>query len=322
MNSIAMCTYNGEKYIQEQLQSILHQTMQPDEIIICDDCSQDRTVDRIQCMLKDWQGHWKLVVNETNLGYKKNFQRAISLCNGDIIYLSDQDDTWESTKIEIMHQAFAEHPNAVIVFHDAVLVNEKMQLLYPSFWNILEFHPEEFLSKNYHVLFKRNVLQGSACAFKKSVFTRAVPFPEEAVHDEWLLLTGITMGSVIPIKRTLMKYRQGHNVLGGTPEKIIHKLKKWTVKCQSTIMRHYDELLRRAAIFKEYEKRCRINKNMPTALDCHEFNQFLQYRQHCIITRNVSILQAFFQYKHFFNQWSFSMKEIIKDYMSMWIKNK
>lgn len=98
MNSVAMCTYNGEKYIKEQLESIIHQTLPPDEIIICDDGSNDHTISAIKETMRVWRGSWMLVQNEKNLGYKKNFQKAISLCQGDIIYLSDQDDVWDLHK--------------------------------------------------------------------------------------------------------------------------------------------------------------------------------------------------------------------------------
>jgi glycosyltransferase involved in cell wall biosynthesis len=321
MNSIAMCTYNGEKYIEEQLQSIIQQTMEPDEIIICDDCSQDNTVSIIKHTLEKWSGKWQLIVNEKNLGYKKNFQKAITLCSGDIIYLSDQDDVWDLKKIEIMSQTFADYPNAVLVFHDASLVNEKLQLLFPSFWNTLEFQPETFLLKNYNILFKRNVLQGSACAFKKIVFEKAMPFPPGAVHDEWLLLISITLGKVIPINNKLMQYRQGHNVLGGLPEQNIDKLRKWMLKYKNALYQHYNEIRRKLEIFHEYEQRYEVTVTLFGNCGIHEYNQFLRYRLQCITDRDLSIIKELFQYKKFFIQWSFSIKTLIKDYLAMTVRN-
>lgn len=78
MISIALCTYNGEKYIGEQLQSIMQQTLQPDEIVICDDQSKDRTIDVIKNTLKYWNGNWRLIQNSKNLGYKKIFKRLLA----------------------------------------------------------------------------------------------------------------------------------------------------------------------------------------------------------------------------------------------------
>ena len=121
MNSVAMCTYNGEKYIKEQLESIIHQTLPPDEIIICDDGSNDHTISAIKETMRVWRGSWMLVQNEKNLGYKKNFQKAISLCQGDIIYLSDQDDVWDLHKMELMNQIFVECPEVVTVDRKSVV---------------------------------------------------------------------------------------------------------------------------------------------------------------------------------------------------------
>ena len=101
MISVAMATFNGEPYIQEQLDSIYNQTRKVDEIIIVDDCSTDSTVRVIeQYILSHKDIDIKLYKNEENLGYKKNFKKAISLCHGDYVFLSDQDDIWMTDKIE------------------------------------------------------------------------------------------------------------------------------------------------------------------------------------------------------------------------------
>ena len=94
--SIAIATYNGEKYLEEQLDSIYAQTYKNIEVIVTDDCSSDKTVEILK---KYYKSHGlKYVINETNLGFVKNFEKAISLCRGDYIALSDQDDIWLSTQ--------------------------------------------------------------------------------------------------------------------------------------------------------------------------------------------------------------------------------
>lgn len=100
-NSVVMATYNGEKYIIEQLDSIRNQTLPPDEVIICDDCSTDNTRKIIEDYIirYDLTG-WNLFINDVNIGFYNNFFKALRLCTGDIIYLSDQDDVWDSCKIE------------------------------------------------------------------------------------------------------------------------------------------------------------------------------------------------------------------------------
>lgn len=102
--SVCMCTYNGEKFIVKQLESIHAQTMQPDEVIICDDGSTDKTVEQIRKFIeeKDLSATWKLYCNEENKGYPGNFYYAGSLCTKEVVFLSDQDDVWHPEKMEHM----------------------------------------------------------------------------------------------------------------------------------------------------------------------------------------------------------------------------
>ncbi|CVI73539.1 Putative glycosyltransferase EpsE [Clostridiales bacterium CHKCI001] len=102
--SVALATYNGEKYLTEQLESLYSQTYQPDEVIVCDDDSTDKTVSIIESFINQYQlqDKWKIFKNEKNRGYANNFYKALSLCHGDIIFFCDQDDIWNCEKIEIM----------------------------------------------------------------------------------------------------------------------------------------------------------------------------------------------------------------------------
>ncbi|MCQ2441204.1 MAG: glycosyltransferase [Clostridia bacterium] len=93
--SVAMTSYNGEKFIKTQLSSLLKQIRKPDEVIIVDDVSTDNTVEIIKDFItENGLYDWKLTVNEENLGFKQNFKKALSLATGDIIFLCDQDDDW------------------------------------------------------------------------------------------------------------------------------------------------------------------------------------------------------------------------------------
>ena len=215
MVSIALCTYDGEKYIAEQLESLINQTRQPDEIIICDDQSKDNTVIVAKRVLNSWQGKWKIIVNDKNLGYKKNFQKAISLCSGEFIFLSDQDDVWDKRKLEIILAAFHNHPDAIMVFHDAELVNGNLQSIYPSLWATMGFDYRQFRNNVYGRFMKGNVVQGAACAFKRKLFDIAQPFPAEAIHDEWLALNAIPNGGIYPVNE---KY--GHKLVLGSEDAV------------------------------------------------------------------------------------------------------
>ena len=114
-----MCTYNGAGFLQQQLDSLVNQTRKPDEIIICDDCSKDQSVAIAQYFAKQHPDITiRVVQNPQNLGYVKNFEKAISLCTQDIIFLCDQDDLWQPEKIENMVAVFDAEPAVGLVLHD------------------------------------------------------------------------------------------------------------------------------------------------------------------------------------------------------------
>ncbi len=115
--SVCMATYNGERYIEEQLYSILHQTNTPDEVIICDDCSSDNTIEKIQKFIADNQleDSWHIYQNQQNKGYPANFYYACSLCTKEVVFLADQDDIWDQNKLEKMCKVLAENPKALAV---------------------------------------------------------------------------------------------------------------------------------------------------------------------------------------------------------------
>jgi glycosyltransferase involved in cell wall biosynthesis len=122
-----MSTYNGESYIEEQLQSILRQTRKPDEVILYDDCSADATVSVIQSFITyhGLESQWKLIIGEVNRGYPISFYHAMSLCSGDIVFLSDQDDIWNIRKIEEMYKLFEQYPHSNLISCKFGLINNE-----------------------------------------------------------------------------------------------------------------------------------------------------------------------------------------------------
>ncbi len=298
--SIAMCTYNGSKYLAEQLDSIFRQTRQPDEIVICDDCSKDDTVELAKTLLNNWGGKYSLVQNKKNLGFVKNFEKAIGLCHGDIIFLSDQDDVWDVRKIDIMIQTFEKHPEAAMIFHDSELVDQNLNLLYPSFWkNTLDFDYQLFFKHDYKKLYAGNIVQGSASAIKKCVYQKAVPFPLDAFHDEWLALVALTIGEIVPVPQTLMKYRQGNNELGGMPRfshTIINDLvRKMGKKYNEDINKYQRQLNALSSFIDCYEI---TNKNYP--IDLIDYYDFLKNRIVSITSKKIKQVFLFKQYKKYY----------------------
>ena len=126
MISVAMATYNGEVYLRKQLDSILHQSLPVDEIIICDDQSSDGTVDIIQEYIKQYP-HIHLYKNEQNLGYKRNFKKALSLCSKEYIFLCDQDDIWDSDKVKEMVAIMNNNPEMEALASSFTFIDEHDQ---------------------------------------------------------------------------------------------------------------------------------------------------------------------------------------------------
>ena len=174
MISIAMATYNGAKYIKEQIDSILNQTIQDIEIVICDDCSQDSTFD----ILKDYQtndSRIRVYKNEDNLGFKKNFEKAISLCHGEYIALSDQDDIWMPNHLELLRKEIG---SKVLVCGNADLINEEGESLGMTLktQESLDKIPDNDLKKLMSIIIFRNPYQGASMLFKKQALIHAFPF--------------------------------------------------------------------------------------------------------------------------------------------------
>jgi glycosyltransferase involved in cell wall biosynthesis len=213
--SVVMCTYNGERFLQQQLDSIASQTRLPDDVIICDDGSIDSTL----LILKDYAKTVKFPVtihcNASRLGAQKNFEQAISLAQGDIIILSDQDDFWRSDKLQVLEQVLIKNPDASYAFSDAIIVNQSGKTLNQSLWSQVSFSARKRLmfSRNHEdqvrVLLGGNVVTGATMAHRASLKPIIFPIPKLWMHDEWIPFAASINGARgIPIEEPLTFYRQ------------------------------------------------------------------------------------------------------------------
>jgi glycosyltransferase involved in cell wall biosynthesis len=145
-----MATYNGEKYLQDQLKSFICQKRLPDELIVCDDGSTDSTIAILKKFSEEVAFKVLVIQNEQNLGVVRNFEKAISLCSGDLIFFSDQDDVWFSNKIAEVFKVFQEKgDDAQIVINDAVVVDKDLQQIKESLFQstvMLKGRSDEFIS--------------------------------------------------------------------------------------------------------------------------------------------------------------------------------
>ncbi|WP_455669615.1 glycosyltransferase family 2 protein [Phocaeicola sp.] len=214
MISIAMATYNGSKYIREQLDSILAQTLQDFELIICDDCSTDVTWNILQEYAKrDTRFH--IYRNIENLGFKKNFEKAISCCTGEFIALSDQDDIWLPNHLELLMGNIG---NKMISCGNAELMDAHGRLLNMTldYQEGLDFVPEKDFLKAYSVIFFRSPYQGASMLIRREFLIKALPIPEiVAYHDAWFSELGCFYGGISFFRDVILLYRRhGHNVTG------------------------------------------------------------------------------------------------------------
>lgn len=218
MISVAMATYNGEQYITEQLQSICNQTQKVDEIVITDDCSTDRTVVMIRKFAEEHSGcPIRLYENEINLGYKRNFRKAVSLCEGDVVFLSDQDDVWKPEKVEVMYKVLQKDSKVSLLSSsfeqidgDGNVIAENKNLYKKGLKN------DKMVPVPLEDLIFHNISQGCAMAFKTDVKDLFLEhFTEELPHDWILNVVAAMQKKCYFIKRTLFCYRvHGSNTTG------------------------------------------------------------------------------------------------------------
>lgn len=211
--SIALCTYNGARFLREQLQSLAKQTLLPFEVVITDDCSTDNTFDIIQEFSNIL--NIKYFRNEKPLKVTKNFEKAISLCTSDIILMCDQDDLWQADKLAKIHAYFQEKPNNLAVFSDAALVDEQGKSLNQNFWSAVRFQEvqkEQWKSgKSVEILLAGNRSAGCMMAFRKELKVAILPFPThipEMIHDNWITMVAAMMDAMELIDEQLVLYRQ------------------------------------------------------------------------------------------------------------------
>jgi len=200
--SIAMSSYNGERFIQEQIDSILDQSYSNLELVITDDGSSDKTIEIIKNYQKN-DTRIKLYQNEVNLGFVQNFGKAISLCKGDYIALADQDDIWKKDKLKTFIEKIGEN---VLIYSDADLVDEHAvsmgeELIRPA---------RELVSgANNRAFLLENCVSGNTLMFKKELLQYILPIPEGAsFHDRWIVFVASTYGSITFTKEPMTYYRR------------------------------------------------------------------------------------------------------------------
>ena len=215
MISIALATFNGEKYLQEQLDSLSKQSCLPLELVVCDDGSIDNTIKILKKFKQISPFPVHLYINEKNLGYVDNFFKAARLCKGSWIAFCDQDDVWKPEKLEKVQLVISKHykDNVLLVSHSAEKTDDKLRLLGQKSPN---FKKSRMLNKNHHYGFW--VLPGFSCIINKKLIyefdyskrPRDFNSGKKQAHDVWICMLTNALGKIYTIKESLVYWRR-HN---------------------------------------------------------------------------------------------------------------
>lgn len=208
MISICIATYNGEKYIKDQLSSILHQLNKEDEIIISDDGSTDNTLTIIQSFN---DSRIKVFYNSKKHGVVPNFENSLKHVNGDYIFLSDQDDIWHPNKVKRCLEILK---NNSLVIHNSLIMDAKGKISDIDFFSLRKS------KKGYWKNLYKNSFVGSCMAFRKELLPHILPFPNHILwHDMWIGLMAEKKGNTVFIPDILLYYRRHGNNASATAEK-------------------------------------------------------------------------------------------------------
>lgn len=230
--SVALCTHNGARFVEEQVVSMLSQSRVPDELVLSDDASTDGTVEIVESLV-DAAGTLALTVlrNRAPLGFVKNFEQAVLATSGDIVLLSDQDDRWHPDRVARTIAEFDAKRSLLLLHTDADLVDAEGSPLGVTMFEALEASPAELTGisegRAFEVLLRRNLALGASIAFRRSLLDHAAPFAEGWVHDEWLAIVAASLGpdSVGVVTDSLLDYRQhGSNQIGAGKRSLGAKL--------------------------------------------------------------------------------------------------
>ncbi len=274
--SIALCTYNGENYLVEQLDSLVNQDYPNLELIIVDDRSSDNTLK----MLTSYSANFPFVriyQNESNLGYVKNFEKAISLCRGEYIALADQDDLWNLNKISKLYKNINDH---ILIYHDSAFVNEHGESMDKKMSDIINLYK----GHDFRPFLFGNCISGHAMLFKKTLIRYIMPFNKSYFHDHWIAFAATNHGSIGLIEECLVNYRQHDNASTDILSKKIQKKEEPFNEDKKLI--HWIRFCKKYSTAKNYKFIDHLHQLMLQKPTSNRFN----YRLAFFLIRNMNSL--------------------------------
>lgn len=275
--SVVLCTYNGAKYIEEQISSILNQTRAVDEILVSDDGSADDTIAVAERILSQGTVPYTVFKNEGEKGVAGNFFYGLKRACGDYIFTCDQDDIWLENKVELFAKE-AEQSKKMLYFSDGLLVNGEGESLNVHLWDTFGFSCKENIpspEELFALLLKHPVVTGAAMMVSKELVALTERVGNGWIHDEWLAFLAAAHRSIVPVPQVTFHYRQhGNNVLGTQKYSVWQQAKIWLKnmaelpKIRNTALLRYQSILpycpeEQAASVREcvefWQQMCRLN---------------------------------------------------------------
>lgn len=223
--SIVLAVYNGEKYLEGQIKSILSQDYPHIELIIVDDKSQDGSL-RIAKKFAGQDGRVKIFENPQNLGIVANFLKGVSFAEGDFICFSDQDDHWRKDKIKILKELIEKNDKNMLAYSDIEICDNELRSTHHSFWKAAGIQPRQGHLKE--KTFLRNITPGCSMMFRRQVGKELAKAPRDIpfMHDHLALVLSSCLGNIVYSKEKLVKYRQhDDNNIGAFYESVVNKEK-------------------------------------------------------------------------------------------------
>jgi glycosyltransferase involved in cell wall biosynthesis len=268
--SIAMSTYNGEKYIHEQLDSLVNQSYSNIEIVIVDDHSTDQTVP----IIKSYQNKYpfiKLFCKECNSGVNKTFEQAIAECKGEFIAPCDQDDIWFPEKITVLMNEISDED---AVYSNSFLIDENGESLQKDFNSIIKL-------RSYYTgapFLNSNCVPGHTLLIKATFAKKTLPFPEHVIFDWWLSFCAASNNGIKYVDKCLVKYRQHDSNTVGLGK----RLKK---KDRPTVEEKFNTKLTRLKAFRSAPINCDSTRYILDKMILH-FNRHWSFQRSIFFLKN------------------------------------
>lgn len=282
---VVIATYNGEKYLEEQLDSILGQSHGIQQIVVVDDSSSDDTRDIIKSYQKKYPDLFKVFKNDFNKGPSETFGKGISKCGTDYIALSDQDDIWAHNKIEKLFRALNKNKHAKMCFHDLEIINPKGKLRANSYWRVAPPTlplPVVGQKARERVLSFSNPVPGCTMLFDSSLKQHILPIPDSNIgHDWWISCNAFFWGEPIYIDAVLGKYRLHPDQAAGigiTLKKKRDEIKKYSFDfCIKREVRRFffrKKILRETLLSKKKSKHLKVKELIKIIERCEDQTNF------------------------------------------------